>query len=148
MKIFAPLLEENISEPDTLVEKVAYIILYDQIPRNIHRGTPAAYKYDSKSYALARRIFDTEMSRLPFHMKCTVLICLVHSEKIGDQNDIYDYIHSECMPQGAELVGTLRSIARNHRERIQMFGRFPERNKILGRKSTDAEAAFLAAIYA
>jgi len=44
-------------------------------------------------------------------------------------------------------VARLRGITESHRDRIAMFGRFPERNAILGRESTADEAAFMAGIY-
>jgi len=93
-------------EPTDLCEQMGYIVLFDQVPRNIYRGTPRAYAYDHLSYALAKRIFSTPsmMERLPFHMRCTVLICLVHSESLADQEAIHAYVRDEkALPQTLDL---------------------------------------------
>lgn len=139
--------------PTRLWETLALIILFDQIPRSVFRGTPAAYAYDAAALKLAVEIADDEDSiqSLAFCFQATVCICLCHAENLEIQDlltrsvatvitKIPSSLHSESNPS---LGHALRRIATHHRERIEWFGRFPERNAILGRISTAEEVALL-----
>jgi uncharacterized protein (DUF924 family) len=132
--------------PNSLLETVAAIILFDQVPRNIFRGTRAAYSSDDIGYELASRLHSSpNFPSLPMHMKYTVIIALVHSEKLSDQDTVGAFAAS--LP--SYLIGDrFRAIAANHRDRIALFGRFPERNAVLGRESTPAETAYLRSVSA
>ena len=79
----------------------------------------------------------------------TIMICLVHSEKLVHHDIIqklFDII-KERKEIFDDLKKTLLTILRNHRDRIELFGRYPERNKFLGRTSTEEEFVYLNAIY-
>lgn len=115
------------------------ILLLDQFPRNMFRGLPQAYATDLLGYnvaerALARRDdlrFETPWKRffyLPF----------MHSERLADQERARDL----CLAAGDELA---YASALEHLDIIARFGRFPHRNAALGRATTPAEEAFLAA---
>lgn len=146
---FSPLLEGLAPPaPSTLLQRLGWIVLYDQVPRNVFRGTARAYAYDERALPVAKALFAdaAHFPELPLHAQFTVLICMVHSEVLADQDAIYAYTR-ERMPQALDLVASLRSITASHRERIAAFGRFPERNAALGRASTAAEAAFLESLY-
>jgi uncharacterized protein (DUF924 family) len=123
---------------------IALLLLLDQIPRNIFRNTPRAYATDAAARAAADRAlargFDALVPRawrnffyLPFH----------HSEDLADQR------RAEALtaPQRAESDpegGANRRYGMPYPEVIARFGRFPHRNRILGRASTPEELAFLA----
>ena len=134
--------------PTRLWEKLALIILFDQIPRNVFRGTPSAYVYDHVALKFAVEIAEaTEVfANLAFCFQATVCICLCHAERLETQD-----LLSRCVNQNMNttllnkhsLWHGLRKIATHHRERIEWFGRFPERNAILGRISTSEEFALL-----
>lgn len=130
--------------PSGIVETAAAIVLFDQVPRNIFRGTPRAYASDDAGYGLSRAVYESPtFAGLPVHLQYTVIIALVHSEKIDDQDCVARFASS--LPQ--TLIGDrFRAIASNHRDRIALFGRFPERNVILGRESTGAELAYMSSI--
>jgi uncharacterized protein (DUF924 family) len=137
-------------EPATLWETMALIILYDQISRNIYRGTPKAYSFDHISRKLALNVAEKHPKCLAFHLECTILIALCHSENMGDQNLLKTrLLHIEPLyaKKYELLFKALHSIQRNHEERICLFGRFPERNTFLGRTSTYCELAYLNALY-
>lgn len=118
---------------------LALVLLLDQFPRNIHRGTARAYLADDKARAVAAhalaRGYDREVGRwhrvffyLPFE----------HSEDLVDQEACCRLMAAlDEDPSWADW-------AVKHREVIARFGRFPHRNEVLGRASTEDEAAFLA----
>ncbi|WP_343559290.1 DUF924 family protein [Kiloniella sp. b19] len=118
---------------------LALIILLDQVPRNIFRGSPRSFASDEKArkicYHMLEKGFDAEFEgdRLAF-----CYIPLEHSESLADQE------------RSVELFEALRAFqesyydyAVQHRVIIERFGRFPHRNAVLGRSSTDEEQAFL-----
>ena len=116
---------------------LAAVIALDQFPRNMYRGDPRAFAADAVALGLARealaRGFDRELSNgerkflyLPFE----------HSEDPAEQ------------VRSVQLFTTLEgeddlSYALRHKEIIDRFGRFPHRNKVLGRHSTPEEVEFL-----
>ncbi len=126
-----------LSRPRT---SLAYLILTDQFPRNIYRGSPFAFLSDrlalsAATLALAqghdRRIEGVarQFFYLPFeHAESTqaqaLSVCLFLTRIPDDDGD--NLVH-----------------ARAHREIIRRFGRFPTRNTALGRQSTAAEQRFI-----
>jgi uncharacterized protein (DUF924 family) len=118
---------------------LALIILTDQFPRNMFRGDPRAFSTDAQAREIAKRAvvrgFDravAEAERPFFYMP------LMHSEDLADQ----DLCVALCQERLAPGNKTL-PFAEKHRIAIARFGRFPARNKALGRESTAEEAAFL-----
>lgn len=132
--------------PKGVLGTITAIVLFDQVPRNIFRGTPLAYSSDDIGYELAHQTYGSAgFANLPVHLQYMVIIALVHSEKASDQELVARY--ASAQPQ--TLLGDrFRAIATNHSDRISLFGRFPERNAILGRESTAAEAAYMSSIVA
>jgi uncharacterized protein (DUF924 family) len=118
---------------------LAYLILTDQFPRNIHRGTPLAFASDARARDAARKALEVgwdiaapEPERQFFYMPYE------HSEDIADQ-DLAVRLMQERMADP-----DLALHARVHREMIARYGRFPLRNAALGRENTADEAVFLA----
>jgi uncharacterized protein (DUF924 family) len=118
---------------------LALIVLFDQLPRNMFRDDPRAFATDAKARAVAKgaigRGYDLridEPARQFFYMP------LEHSETISDQGRA---VRMFVLRFGDKE--TLKH-ARAHRAVIRRFGRFPYRNAALGRRTTPAEAAFLA----
>lgn len=138
-------------QPTTLKEKVAMIILYDQITRNIFRGTANAYKYDGIARQIALKLVQANaLSSLPIQFILTILICLIHSEQIGHLDLVKSLIQQYLVRHpciDSNLLTSLNGIVKNHYERIQSFGRIPERNSRIGRASTLAELAFMNAVH-
>lgn len=113
---------------------LAAVILFDQFPRNMFRGTADAFATDPLALALARNAlasgFDAavdENRRSFFYMP------FMHSEKIEDQQ--------RCVELFAGTDGEQYAV--EHRDIVARFGRFPHRNRALGRPSTEDELAFL-----
>lgn len=122
------------------VGTLAFIILCDQLSRNMHRGKAEAFATDAAALAAARLavaegwdLNAPEPERQFFYMP------FEHSENPEDQVLAVGYM-AERMPNAPDLLHH----ALVHRAIIARFGRFPARNAALGRDSTAEEAAFLA----
>lgn len=119
---------------------LAYIILADQFPRNMFRGTAQAFASDPNARAAAKialsRDWDLKISepaRQFFYMP------LEHSENLIDQDRAIRLFAARMPETGADNL----IHAKAHRQIIRSFGRFPFRNAALGRTSTKAEKVWL-----
>jgi uncharacterized protein (DUF924 family) len=126
---------------------LALIILTDQFPRNIHRNTPRAFFFDPLARAHCQdgiaRGMDIRLRPIErvFHY-----LPLEHSESLQDQNEsvrLSSALATNAGPDLKELFDGYLRYAERHRDIIARFGRFPHRNRILGRPSTAEEIAFL-----
>lgn len=127
--------------------RLALIILLDQFPRYIHRRSPQAFAYDSEAQRLCveglRERMDqslTLIERVFFYMP------LVHAESSTFQEQsirLYQDLVSLSMAETTQIYQLFLAYAYAHFRVIKEFGRFPQRNKLLGRPSTEAEVAFL-----
>jgi uncharacterized protein (DUF924 family) len=119
---------------------LALVILLDQFPRNMFRGSVEAYATDAKALAVAKaaiaRGFD---ERVGLPERQFFYLPLMHSEALTDQERSVRLIALN-FGEGNSLAH-----ARAHREIIRRFGRFPYRNAVLGRSTTGSERAFLEA---
>jgi uncharacterized protein (DUF924 family) len=128
---------------DTPEGALALILLLDQMPRNIHRGTPLAFASDDAALSLARRIVARGFDQtLPPVMRLFVYLPFTHAEAIGAQDECVRLV--ESLPDVPWRKRALDS-AIAHRDVIVRFGRFAHRNAILGRVSTPEEKTYLAA---
>jgi uncharacterized protein (DUF924 family) len=124
---------------DGTVGTLAYLILTDQIPRNIHRGTALAFATDPQARAAARKavaegwdLAAPEPERQFFYMP------FEHSEDPADQSLAVRYL-TERLASDPEMA----LHARAHKEVIATYGRFPTRNAALGRTNSLEEQAYL-----
>jgi uncharacterized protein (DUF924 family)/GNAT superfamily N-acetyltransferase len=121
---------------------LALVLLLDQVPRNIFRGTPRAYETDMAARAAAGRALERGFDRMvPPVWRRFFYMPLHHSEDIADQRRSLALFAS--LPADPERSDDLRYV-RRYNDIIARFGRFPHRNQILGRFSTAAEIDFLA----
>ena len=118
---------------------LAYIILADQLSRNMFRGSGQAFAADRSARAAAKAAITKgwdmkidEPSRMFFYMP------LAHSENLCDQDRCVRLMKDRLPNNDSMLLH-----ARAHREIIRKFGRFPFRNEALRRDTTDAEQQFL-----
>lgn len=124
---------------------LALIILCDQFSRNIHRGTKEAFEMDGKTAQWALQV------RGDFHPieRCFLLLPLEHSENLEYHDTcIAGFEELEKIAQGypqhiQDAVSQSKQFAIEHAAVVRRFGRYPHRNKILGRPSTPEELAFL-----
>jgi uncharacterized protein (DUF924 family) len=124
---------------DTAPGALALVLLLDQLPRNIHRGTPEAFVSDAKARVITNAAIAQgfDQALLPVQ-RLFLYLPFMHSEERGDQERSV----ALCQSLGADFGNTL-AYAEHHRDIIRRFGRFPHRNLILGRASTAEEEAFL-----
>ena len=115
------------------------VILLDQFSRNIHRGSPLAFAADAKALRLAKDVVAKGFDRaFPPPQATWFYLPFTHAEDLECQMRCVA-LHTTRGPPDMVYWAQL------HLDIIAKFGRFPHRNPILGRKSTPAELAFLAA---
>jgi uncharacterized protein (DUF924 family) len=122
-------------------ECLALIVLLDQFPRNMFRGTARAFATDALALDAAHHAVARGYDRgMRPSERMFVYLPYEHAESLEEQ------------VRGCELSAPLESFPETddvyryavaHRDIIQRFGRFPHRNAILGRASTPAEIEFL-----
>jgi uncharacterized protein (DUF924 family) len=126
--------------------RLALIVTLDQFPRNTRRGTAGMFSGDARALALATeglalghdaalRPIERVFHYLPFE----------HDEVLASQDRsmaLYEALAAESV--SAPFATMTVDYAKKHRDVIARFGRFPHRNALLGRPSTDAEREYLA----
>ena len=118
---------------------LALLLLLDQFPRNLYRDSGHAFATDAKARAVARAAVARGFHRdIPPPLRQFMLLPFEHSEDLADQ-DAGLALATEL--GDADLIKWMNI----HRDIIVRFGRFPHRNPALGRTTTPAEHAFLAA---
>lgn len=116
---------------------LALVIVLDQFPRNMFRGTPETFASDPLAREVARRAIDRGVDRRVDPILLEFLyLPFMHSEHLPDQ------LHCVALFENTDNAENLK-YARDHAEIIQRFGRFPHRNRLLGRDTTAEEQAFL-----
>lgn len=128
-------------------DRLALILLTDQFPRSIYRGSAKAFVFDTKALSLARdgidAGFDTSLRPLE---KVFFYLPLEHSESLADQQrsvSLFQKVLDEAGPEQKPTFAEYLDFAARHRDIIARFGRFPHRNEVLGRISTPEELSFL-----
>ncbi len=127
--------------------RLALIILLDQFSRYFYRHSAEAFAFDQEAQNLCieglREKMDqslTLIERVFFYMP------LVHAEDALNQEKsirLYQQLVTLSMTETTQVYQLFLAYAYAHFRVIKEFGRFPQRNTLLGRKSTDAELAFL-----
>jgi uncharacterized protein (DUF924 family) len=116
---------------------LAAVIVLDQFPRNMFRGSPQAFATDALALAIAQQAIAAGFDRQLGEAQRTFLYMpFQHSEDAAIQARSV-----ELFAQLADKVGL--DFASQHRVIIDRFGRFPHRNEILGRASTEEELQFI-----
>ena len=116
---------------------LALIILLDQFTRNVFRDTPRAFAGDKRALALSQLCCDKDYLTNPdVQRRQFMLMPMMHSENLAVQDAALPLFKKYASGKDHEY-------AEKHREIIARFGRFPHRNVILGRKSTNEELEFL-----
>ena len=134
----------ELSEWEGLPEgALALVLLLDQIPRNVFRDTSRAYAADAAACSVADRALERGFDELvPPAWRLFFYMPFHHSEDLTDQRRSVALF--DTLPRNPDSRGALRRYGCPYIEVIERFGRFPHRNKILGREPTPAESALLA----
>ena len=117
--------------------RLAEIIVLDQFSRNMYRGTPASFAFDDMALRLAENmVADGEDLKLEKQERQFAYLPYMHSESL----EVHDRAVELFAKSGLE--NNLK-FEHAHRDIIVRFGRYPHRNKILGRQSSQEELEFL-----
>lgn len=118
-------------------DALAHILVLDQFPRNMFRDTPKAFATDAAALQISKNAISSGFdSGLTPRQRQFLYMPFQHSEDRADQ------VRSVELYAALGLDDAL-DFARRHKAVIDQFGRFPHRNKILGRTSTVEELAYL-----
>ena len=116
---------------------LALLIVLDQFPRNMFRGSPRAFAADPLALAIAKRAVAQNFDRqLDLPKRNFFYLPFQHSENLADQQRCVELSRQNSDAEGVKW-------AELHADIIRRFGRFPHRNAVLGRVSTPEEQAFL-----
>lgn len=117
---------------------LARIIILDQFSRNMFRDTPGAFAFDPLALTAARDALARRFDLLfPPNRQSFFLMPFMHAENLTVQEE------SVRLFKARQRGGNNLSYAIDHRNIVRRFGRFPHRNRILGRQSTPEEIQFL-----
>ena len=128
-----------LTDPQTAL---AAVLLFDQVPRNVFRGSARAFATDPLALAITHGALERHyLPRLRRVQRQFLAMPLMHSEHIAD--------HRLSLRLFAPINGGANlGFARSHARMIARFGRYPHRNEVLGRESTPAEKRAVAAGFA
>jgi uncharacterized protein (DUF924 family) len=116
---------------------LALVIVLDQFPRNLFRDDIRTYASDAQAREVAQRAIDRGVdARIDPALREFLYLPFMHSEHLADQ--------LRCI-ELSRAAGHAESLkwAEHHADIIRRFGRFPHRNRLLGRATTPEEQAFL-----
>jgi len=127
---------------------VALIIVLDQFSRNLYRASPRAWAQDERGRALTHQVLSRDdEDELGTFEWVFVVMPLMHAEDPEAQRQCVKCFEQRVARTDSlserEVLATHLDFARRHQAIIDRFGRFPHRNAVLGRASTDEELEFL-----
>jgi uncharacterized protein (DUF924 family) len=133
--LYEELAQVRLAQLTTPRECVAAVIVLDQFPRNMFRGSPRAFATDALALTISQHAiaagFDRQLTR---QQRVFLYMPFQHSEDRAVQSRSIELFTQ---------LGENLSYAQRHQEIIDRFGRFPHRNEVLGRASTDEELQFI-----
>ena len=133
---------------ETPASALALVLVCDQFPRNVYRGTPEAFARDAQARRVARHIEGRgwvptyDLSAAAF-----ALMPFEHSESLADQQhsvEAFTALSANVREQQQAYAHQLVTFAVKHHDIVARFGRFPHRNAAMGRAPTAEETAWLA----
>ncbi|CAM2888064.1 Uncharacterized protein conserved in bacteria [Ectopseudomonas mendocina] len=126
---------------------LAQLILLDQLPRMIYRDTPRAFAGDSLARPLLQKGLERGWDRrLTPIQRVFAYLVYEHAEDLWLQDravELFSELLDEAAVDDHAVFADFLDFAQRHQRIIARFARFPHRNAILGRASTDEELAFL-----
>ena len=121
----------------TATGSLALIILFDQLPLNMFRGTAKSFSTEAQSRDVARDAIDKGFdTQLAANQKSFMYMPFMHSEDLEDQALAIQLFSQPGLENNYRY-------SKHHYGIVEQFGRFPHRNKILGRASSKAEIKYL-----
>lgn len=126
---------------------LSLVLLLDQLPRMIYRGTPKAFAGDERALQLVRdgMAHGGDVLLAPIQ-RVFIYLVLEHAENLSVQDHAvqqFELLRDIAGAGERALFADFLDFAERHRRVIARFGRFPHRNEIMGRPSSEAELTFL-----
>jgi len=122
---------------DSASGSLALIILLDQMPLNMFRGQAKSFSTEARAISIAKQAiqhaFDKQLGN---EQLIFMYMPFMHSESMQDQNRAVELYGAAGLHENVKF-------AKHHRSIVERFGRFPHRNKILGRQSSQQELDYL-----
>lgn len=147
--------EARVIAPDNIRNTLAVVILADQMSRNIYRGTAKSFAFDAYARNKALTLIASkEDKKLRPIERSFLYMPLEHSEDIEHHRlhlTLLSEMQAECVEQVGEdapiveMIGGFKQYLEDHTKVIERFGRYPHRNRVLGRESTPEELEYLKA---
>lgn len=126
---------------------LALIILFDQFSRNIYRGTDRAFRNDGKAITVADHALSENQHLSMGVVGCSFLLHPYHHAETLALQDLcvagYEALMARTSTEWHAQTQSHLEYAVKHRKVIEQFGRFPHRNAVLGRESTEQESRYL-----
>jgi len=147
---FGPLIEQAlvggidhwVAPPLAALPALARVIVLDQFTRNAFRGTARAFAGDALALQTARALVASGLDRqLSGVQRQFAYLPFEHAEDLAHQHTAVQLFTQ--LGRDEPALGGLLEWARRHHDIVERFGRFPHRNALLGRASSDEETAFL-----
>ena len=127
---------------DSSLGCLALVILFDQFSRNMFRDNKKAFEQDHKTRLIVNdAVYAGFLEEMDESQRFFMLLPLIHSEEITDHEMAY-YLLDKYLKNHTGLAD-IKKFWQGHTKAIRKFHRYPHRNKILGRVSTQNEIEFL-----
>ena len=127
---------------DQPMSALALVILFDQFSRNMFRDSEKAFSQDHKARLIVNdSVYAGYLEAMNESQRLFMVLPLIHSEEITDHDMAY-YLLGKYLAEHEDFYN-IKKFWKDHTKAIRQFHRYPHRNKILGRDSTEEEVAFL-----
>ncbi len=127
--------------------QLALILLLDQFSRHIYRNSAQAFAQDKQALRICLAGLAAEDDHnLSLIERVFYYFPLLHAEDLSMQTksvEVYQQLADMALPETRTIYDSFFKFANHHYEIIQRFSRFPQRNEVLGRESTDEEIQYL-----
>jgi len=127
--------------------QLALTIILDQFSRHVYRDSPQAFAQDNYALAICTKGMEKQYDHsLSLIERVFYYFPLLHSEEIDFQEKsirAYQILVELAFPETQIIYESFFKFANHHYNIIRRFGRFPQRNKVLGRESTDEEVKYI-----
>lgn len=126
---------------------LALVLVLDQFSRNIYRGRAEAFAGDQQAREVVGQALRAGFEQQLSYIQRTFLYMpLMHSERLQDQRrcvELFEALLRAVPEEGRPVIANNLDFARKHLQLIEQFGRFPYRNEVLERETTQQEMMYL-----
>ena len=127
---------------DNPMSCLALVILFDQFARNMFRNDKKSFAQDHKTRLIVNdAVYSGYLEAMNVNQRFFMLLPLIHSEEISDHEMAY-YLLNKYLREH-EGYNQIKKFWKDHTKVIRQFHRYPHRNKLLNRESTEEEIEFL-----